>query len=129
MLITSICVAEAPSRRAATADSRELAGFGLGAIVRADGPADLAAEAGRMSGMWRGCDKARVGYLSGLAGSFQPGQLAAGPVQAGTFHASVVTKSTVQISNYQHNTIQVTRLVPASRGEVGPHPVREPGPA
>ncbi len=129
MLINSVRVAEAPSRCVATAGSRRLAGFGLGAVVRVRGQADLAAEAGRMSGVRRGGGNARLGYLPGLADSVRPGQLAGSPVQARTLRSSVVTKSTVQISNYQHNTIQVTRLVPAGPGGVGPHPVREPGPA
>ena len=129
MLINSLRAAEAPSGCAATAGSRRLAGFGLGAVVGVRGQADLAAEAGRMSGVWDCGDIARISYLPALADSFRPGQLACSPVQASTLQSSVVTKSTVQIRNYQHNTIQVTRLVPAGRGEVGPHPVREPGPA
>ena len=136
MLINSQCVAEAPSRRAATAGSRRLAEFGLGAVVRPRGQGRLAAEAGRMSGIGGGGDNAAAGYLASFAGSFQPGQLAASPVQASkvqasvvTKSASVVTKSTVQNSTDQHNSIQAIRLVPASRGEVGPYPVREPGPA
>ena len=129
MLINSQCVAEAPSRRAATAGSRRLAEFGLGAVVRPRGQGRLAAEAGRMSGIGGGGDNAAAGYLASFAGSFQPGQLAASPVQASKVQASVVTKSTVQNSTDQHNSIQAIRLVPASRGEVGPYPVREPGPA
>ena len=128
MLINSHCVAEAPSRRVAIAGSRRSAEFGLGAVVHVRGRGDLGAGAGSMSGSWGGADKA-AGYLPGFAGSLQPGQLAANPVQPSTLHASIVTKNAVQNSTDKHNTIQVTRLVPASRGEVGPHPVREPGPA
>jgi hypothetical protein len=114
MLINMPCVPEAPSRGASAAGSRRLADLGPGALVRTRGRGDLAAEAG---------------YLPGLAGSFRPAQVAASPVQTGILQVSVVTKSTVQNSNDKHNTIQVTRLVPATQGEVGPHPVREPGPA
>ena len=114
MLINSDCVVQAPSRRVALAPSQQLAGFGPDAVVRERGWAGLAVKAGRKSGIWSGGASAAAGYLPGLEGSFQ---------------ASVVAKSTVQNSTDQHNTIQVTRLVPASRGEVGPHPVREPGPA
>jgi hypothetical protein len=128
MLINSQCVAEAPSRRVATAGSRRSAGFGLGAVVRVRGRGDLGAGVGPMSGIWGGADKA-AGYLPGFAGSLLPGQLAANPAQPSTSRARVVTKSAVQNSTDKHNTIQVTRLVPAGRGEVGPHPVREPGPA
>jgi hypothetical protein len=128
MLINSQCVAEAPSRRVATAGSRRLAEIGLGAVVPVRGRGDLGAGVGWMSGIRGGADKA-AGYLPGVARAFRPGQLAATPVQPSTLQATVVTKSTVQNSTDQHNTIQVTRLVPASRGEVGPHPVREPGPA
>jgi hypothetical protein len=103
MLIKSLCVAEAPSRGAAAA--------------------------GWKPGI-RGADKAAAGYLAGLAGSFRPAQVAASPVQAGSLQVSAVTKSTVQKNaTNQHNTIQVTRLVPVIQGVVGPHPAREPGPA
>lgn len=128
MLINSPCVAEAPSRRVATAGSRRLADIGLGAAVRVSGRGDLAAEVGGMSGIRSGAYKA-AGYLPGLEGSFRSGPLAASPVQPGTQQASVVMKTTVQSSTDQHNTIQVARLVPASRGGVGPHPGKEPGPA
>ena len=128
MLIRSHRVAEAPSRRAATAGSGRSAEFGLGAVVHVRGRGDLGAGAGSMSGSWGGTDKG-AGYLPGFACPLQPGQLAANPVQPSTVQASIVTKSAVQNSTDKHNTIQVTRLVPASRGEVGPHPVREPGPA
>jgi hypothetical protein len=129
MLINSQCVAEAPSGRVVTADSRRQAEFGVGAVVHARGRADTAAGAGRMSGIWGGSGKAAAGYLPDLGSEFQRGQLASGPVQPGTLQVSVITKSPVQNSTDQHNTIQVTRLVPATRGGVGPHPVREPGPA
>jgi hypothetical protein len=133
MLINSQCVAEAPSRRVATAGSRRLAEIGLGAVVPLHGRGDLGAGAGWMSGIRGGADKA-TGYLPGVAGSFRPAQLAVSPVRPSTLQATVDTKSTVQNSTDQHstdqhNTIQVTRLVPATRGGVGPHPVREPGPA
>jgi len=117
MLINSQCVAEAPSRCAATADP-QLAIFDLGLVARVRGRKDLAAGAGWMSGI-SGGNNAAAGYLLGLAAGFQPGQPASGPAKA----------STVQTSTDQHNTIQVTRLVPASREGVGPHPGREPGPA
>jgi hypothetical protein len=128
MLINSPRVAEAPSRRVTTAGSRRLADIGLGALARVSGRGDLAAEVGGMPGIRSGACKA-AGYLPGLNGSFRSGPLAAGPVQRGTLQASVVMKSTVQSSTYQHNTIQVARLVPASRGGVGPHPGKEPWPA
>ena len=128
MLINSHCVAEAPSRRVAIAGSRRSAGFGLGAVVRVRERGNLGAGAGSMAGSWAGADSA-TGYLPGFAVSLTPGQLAAHPVQPSTLQVSVITKSAVQNSTDKHNTIQVTRLVPASRGEVGPHPVREPGPA
>jgi hypothetical protein len=127
MLINSPCVAEAPSR-VATAGSRRLADIGLGAVVRVSGRGDLATELGSMSGIRGGAFKAG-GYLPGRKGSFRSGPLAASSVQPGTLQASVVTKSTVQSSTNQHNTIQVARLVPASRGGVGPHPGKEPWPA
>lgn len=128
MLINSQCVAEAPSGRVVTADSRSLAELGLGAVVHVRGRADIAAGAGRMSGIWGG-GNAAAGYLPDLGSNFQPGRLTSGPVQPRTCQVSVVTKSTVQNSTDQHNTIQVTRLVPATRGGVGPHPAREPWPA
>ena len=127
MLINSQCVAEAPSR-VATAGSRRLADIGLGAVVRVSGRGDLATELGSMSGIRGGASKAG-GYLPGREGSFRSGPLAARSVQPGTLKASVATKSTVQSSSNQHNTIQVALLVPASRGGVGPHPGKEPGPA
>ena len=114
MLINSQCVAEAPSRRAVTAGSRRLATFGLAADMPVQGRGQLAAEAG---------------YLPDLAGAFRLGQLASGPAQPSTLQVSTAKKSTVQNGTYQHNSIQVTRLVPASREGVGPHPGREPGPA
>lgn len=119
MLINSQCVAEAPSRCVATADPRQLAIFDLGLVALVRGRKDLAAGAGWMSGIEGGGNNAAADYLLGLAAGFQPGQPASGPAQA----------STVQNSTDQHNTIQVTRLVPASRGGVGPHPGREPEPA
>jgi len=128
MLIQSHGVAEAPSCCVATAGSRRSAEFGLGAVVRVRGRGNLGAGVGSMASSWGGTDKAAV-YLPGFAGSLRPGQLAAHPVQPSAVQASVVTKNAVQNSTDKHNTIQVTRLVPASRGEVGPHPVREPGPA
>jgi hypothetical protein len=129
MLINSECVAQAPSRQVALAPSRRAAaagslrpdGFGLDAVVRERGQVGLAVEAGWKSGIWSGGDSAAAGYL--------PGQLAGSPAQAGPFKASFAMKSAVQNSTDPHNNIQVTRLVPASRGGVGPHPVREPGPA
>ncbi|HEY7324974.1 MAG TPA: hypothetical protein VH520_09120 [Streptosporangiaceae bacterium] len=92
------------------------------------GRGDLAAEVGGMSGIRGGAYKT-AGYLPGLDGSLRSGPLAASPAQPSTLQASAVMKSTVQSSTYQHNCIQVTRLVPASRGGVGPHPGKEPGPA
>lgn len=127
MLISSPCVAEAPSR-VATAGSRRLAGIGLGAVVRVSGRGDQATEFGSKSGI-RGGACTAGGYLPGRKGSFRSGPLAASSAQPGTLQASVVMKSTVQSSTNQHNTIQVARLVPASRGGVGPHPGKEPGPA
>jgi len=128
MLIKSPCVAEAPSRRAITADSRQPAELGLGAVACVRGRRDLATEAGWMSGIWGG-DNAAAGYLPGLGGEFRLGQLAASPVQPSQVKASVVTKSTVHNSTDQHNTNQVTLPVPAIRGGVGPHPGKEPWPA
>jgi len=133
MLISSRCVAEAPSRRLAEAPScsveagrwRGLAVSGPSAVVRERGVAEMAADAGYTVGIRSGGGNAAAGYLPGLNGSFRPGQV--GKVQAGK--GSVVTKSTVQNSNDPHNTIQMARLVPASTGEMGPHPEREPGPA
>jgi hypothetical protein len=127
MLINSPCVAEAPSG-VATAGSRRPADIGLGALVRVSGRGDLATELGSMSGT-RGGASTAGGYLPGGQGSFRSGPLAASSVQPGTLQASVVIKSTVQSSTNQHNTIQVARLVPASRDGVGPHPGKEPGPA
>jgi hypothetical protein len=148
MLITSDCVAgtpscrtaEVPSRRVAPVASRRLAGFGPGAVVRERGLAGPAAEVGN----WCGGDTAMAGYLPGLEGSVQFGQVAnqagrtqaaeiqaskiqASEIQASKIQASTATKSTVQNGTDQHNTM--TRLVPAFWGEVGPHPAREPWPA
>jgi hypothetical protein len=129
MLIKLASVAEAPSRRAITADSRQPAEFGPGAVACVRGRRDLATEAGWMSGIWGGGDNVAAGYLPGLGGAFRLGQLAASPVQASQVKASVVTKSTVQNSTDQHNTNQVTLLIPAIRDGVGPHPGKEPWPA
>jgi hypothetical protein len=137
MLMNSDCVVQAPSRqvalapscRAAAAGSRQLAGIGLGAVVRERGRTGLAVEAGLKSGIWSGGGSTAAGYLSGPEGYLQPDQVTVSPAQASPIQASVVMKSTVQNSTDQHNSIQVTRLVPAFRGGVGPYPGREPGPA
>jgi len=137
MLINSECVAQAPSRqvalatsrRAAAAGSRQLAGLGLGAVVCEHGRAGLAVEAGTKSGIWSGGGSAAAGYLPGAEGSFGAGQLAVSPAQASPIQASVVTKIAVYNRTDQHNNIQMTRLVPAFGGEVGPHLGREPEPA
>jgi hypothetical protein len=137
MLINSECVALAPPRpvalapshRAAPAGTGRLAGLGQGTVVCERGLAGLADEAGWTSGAWDGGDKAAVGYQPGLEGSFRPGQPMAGQHQATTVQASNVRKSAADNSTDQHNTIQVTRLVPAFRGGVGPHPGKEPWPA
>ena len=134
MLITSYRVAGAPSRRTAEvpscrvapAASLRLAGFGPGAVARERGLAGHSARAGYQAGSWRGDSAA--GYLPGLEGSFQLGQIA--------IQASGDTKRTVQIGTVKISTVQnstdhntMTRLVPAFRGGVGPHPPREPWPA
>lgn len=129
MLITMRCVAEVPSR--AQAASRPVLAPSLpvpAAPSRVRGQADLAAGAGFMRGGWSGGTKAAAGYLPGIAGSFRIGQLAAIPAQAGPAQMRT-TKKTVHNTTDQQNSIQETRLVPVSRGEVGPHPAREPGPA
>jgi hypothetical protein len=131
MLINPECVAQAPSRpvalapssRAAAAGSRRQAGFGPGAVLRERGWAGPATDAGRKSGIWCG-ESAAAGYLPGVEGSFRLGQRAVSSGQS-----SVVTNSTAYNSTNQHNNMQVTRLLPAPKGEVGPHPEREPGPA
>jgi len=128
MLINSECVAQAPSRQVAlapsrgtaAAGSRRTAGFGPGAILPDRGYAGPAVEAGQKAGIWGGGDRAAAAYL--------PGQIAVSPAKASQLQAGVAN-SAVQNSSYQHNYIQMTRLVPAFRGEVGPHSVREPGPA
>jgi hypothetical protein len=116
-------LALAPSRHAAAAGSRQLAGFGPGAVLRERGEARMTGEAGRKSGFWCGGDSAATGYLPGFDGSFGLGQRAVNLARV-----SVVTNSTAD-STYQHNNIQMARLLPASQGEVGPYPEREPGPA
>jgi hypothetical protein len=129
MLINSECVAQAPSRQVAlapsrgtaAAGSRQTADLGLGAILRDCGHAGPAVEAGRKAGIWGGGDRAAAGYV--------PGQLAVSPAKASQLQASGAANSAVQNSSYEDNYIQMTRLVPAFRGEVGPHPMREPGPA
>jgi hypothetical protein len=133
MLINSYCVAGAPSRRVAEARSRGVAaaasrsqaGFGPGAIVRERRRAFPVADSGSLAGIWTGGANDAAGYLPGCGGALRRNPLARGPVQAG-----VVTKSIANNSNDKHNSIQMTRPVPASWGEVGPHRVREqPGPA
>jgi hypothetical protein len=131
MLINPECVAQAPSRpvalapsrRAPAAGSRGEAGFGPAVVLRQRGWAGPATGAGRNSGIWCG-ESAAAGYLPGAEGSFRLGQRA---VSFG--ESSVVTNSTAYNSTNQHNNMQVARLLPALKGEVGPHPEREPGPA
>jgi len=129
MVINSQSVVGVPSRQLAEVPSRQVAaaprrpdGFGPCAAVRERGLAVPVADGGYLPGIWTGGGNDAAGYLPGSGGAFKRGPLAG--IQAG-----FATNSTVDNSNDQHNTIKMARLVPASRGEVGPHRVREPGPA
>jgi hypothetical protein len=141
MVSNSRRIAGAPSRRFAEAPSHpfaaaapRLAELGLRAVVRERGRAVPAAEGGHLVGIQPGGGNAAAGYLPDGGGAFRRGPLAGNPIQASPIQAGVGTKSTAQISTVQnstdkHNSIQMTRLVPASWGELGPHRGKEPGPA
>ena len=96
--------------------ARSLTGFGPGTVVRVRericgvDPAGFAAGAG----------KAASGYLAGFAAWDRLGHV----------RGIAMIGSGNQNSTVQHdNSIQTTLLNPVTKGGVGPHPVREPGPA
>ena len=118
--VPSCRAAEAPSRPTAASAPRRPDGFRLGTVVRKRDLAVPAAGSGYLAGIGIGGGIAAAGDQLGLGGAFRSGPFSGNPI--------VVTKSTVHNSTDQHNN-QMTRLVPASWGEVGPHRAREPEPA
>jgi hypothetical protein len=120
--LASAVAANADARSDAAMISGAHLAFGPGAVVRerpwigesgSESQTGIAGAGGKALGGFGPC----VVYPVPLAGD------RLGALQVSTVQNSIARKSIVQ-----HNTNEKTRLYPATRGGVGPHPAREPEP-
>jgi hypothetical protein len=115
MLNTTPATAEAANAFAAQAATRPLAGFGAGAF-----PHEGAGVDSRINEMVAALALPRIKAAIGAIGTDQS-QAAVGGGARRTSYVGIVQEDTQKLS-------QMTRVCPATKGGLGPHPAREPEP-
>jgi hypothetical protein len=115
MLNTTPAMAEAANAYAAQAATRPLAGFGAGAF-----PCEGAGVGSRVNELVAALALPRIKAAIGGIGTGQSQAAVAGGARR-TSHVGIVQEDTQKLS-------QMTRIYPATKGGLGPHREREPGP-